>query len=186
MTKSQRTLILFFLIATLPVVASYVLFALWKPESHTNHGELLALKSAGLGGLKVEGSTISVEQAVAKKWIFLTVQPAECEVRCQKKLYLMRQIRIAQNEGMAHVERVWVITGEGKIDPQLLKQHTGLYLARVGSAKDLPDLMLGKDPGAYIYLIDPKGNLVLRYDDQKSPKGILKDLAHLLRFSGLV
>ncbi len=187
MTKSQKTLTLFFLLATLPVVGSYILYAVWRPESHTNHGQLLMLKSAGLNELKLEGVNEEkfVGPAVSKKWVFLTVQSAQCDARCQHKLYLMRQIRTAQNESMEHVDRVWLITGEGAVDPQLLKKHPGLRLARVAKHEQLPQLMLGTDPGAYIFLIDPNGNLVLRYDDQSSPKGMLKDLARLLRYSGL-
>jgi hypothetical protein len=38
-------------------------------------------------------------------------------------------------------------------------------------------------PGDRIYLIDPLGNLVLRYAPGADPSGIRRDLARLLRLS---
>lgn len=185
MTKSQRTLVLFFIIGTLPVIGSYALYSWWKPSSQTNHGELLNMQSAGLQKLLPEGDTPekTLGEVVQKKWVFLTVQSANCDDRCKQKLYLMRQIRTAQNQNMERVERVWVITGAGEPDPELLKFHRGLHVARVTDIAKLPELPLDPDFGAYIFIIDPLGNLVLRYDDQSTPKGILKDLGRLLRFS---
>ncbi|AJP47513.1 hypothetical protein PG1C_01615 [Rugosibacter aromaticivorans] len=187
MTKAQRTLTLLFIIGTLPVIASYGLYLWWKPLSQTNHGELLETHPAGLQELWPEGANSgkTLGEVVRKKWVFLTVQSANCDARCQQKLYLMRQIRTAQNENMERVERVWVILGEGQPDPQLLKLHPGLHLTRVTDLTKLSQLPLSTDSGAFIFLIDPLGNLVLRYDDRSEPKGILKDLGRLLRFSGL-
>jgi hypothetical protein len=97
----------------------------------------------------------------------------------------MRQIRTAQGEKMDHIERAWVILGEGQPDPGLLKLHPGLYLARASGMASLAPLPLGSDPGAFIFVIDPLGNLVMRYDDSVEPKDILKDVTRLLRFSGI-
>lgn len=187
MTKTKRTLLLLLAVGTLPVIASYVVYLWWQPTSRMNHGELLETRSAGLRELPAEGTADgnTVADLVQKKWVYLTVQPASCDVRCQRKLYLMRQVRTAQNENMLRVERVWVIVGDGKPDAQLLAAHPGLYLARVTDLTKLAHLPLGQDAGAAIFLIDPLGNLVLRYDDRSSPQGMLKDLGRLLRYSSL-
>jgi hypothetical protein len=34
-----------------------------------------------------------------------------------------------------------------------------------------------------VYLIDPLGNLVMRYGPEANPKGMLEDLKHLLKLS---
>jgi len=187
MTKTQRTLLLFLAIGTLPILASYALHLWWQPTSRMNHGELLETRPAGLQELQAEGVAHgqTIADQVQKKWVYLTVQPANCDARCQRKLYLMRQARTAQNENMLRVERVWVIVGDGKPDAQLLAAHPGLHLARVTDIAKLAHLPLRQDAGATIFLIDPLGNLVLRYDDRSSPQGMLKDLGRLLRYSGL-
>lgn len=184
MTKTRRTLLLLIAVGTLPIIASYALYAWWRPASHMNHGELLETRSAGLQGLKTDdGRTLA--EAVAKKWVLLTVQPASCDTRCQNKLYLMRQIRTAQNENMLRLERVWIVPGLEQPDPQLLAVLPGLHLVHAPEQGMLQSLPLRADPGAAIFLIDPLGNLVLRYDDHSEPKGMLADLRRLLRYSGL-
>jgi len=85
---------------------------------------------------------------------------------------------------MLRIERVWAVTGPGQPDPALLAVHPGLRLAHARE-DELKPLPLGGDAGAYIFLIDPLGNLVLRYDESTNPKGMLADLRRLLRYSGL-
>lgn len=184
MTKTHRTLLLLIAVGTLPIIASYALYAWWRPAAHMNHGELLETRSAGLQGMKTDDGR-NLADAVAKKWVLLTVQPASCDVRCQNKLYLMRQIRTAQNENMLRLERVWIVPGLEQPDPQLLAALPGLHLVHAAEQSTLQSLPLGADAGAAIFLIDPLGNLVLRYDDHSEPKGMLADLRRLLRYSGL-
>ena len=180
-------MVFFILSGLFLVIGPYVFYAWWKPVAQVNKGELLETRSAGLQLLALEGviPVKMLSESVKKKWVFLTVQVANCDARCQKKLYLMRQIRIAQGENMDRLERVWVILGDGQPDPQLLKIHPGLLLARAPTLASLAQLPLSTDSGAYIFLIDPLGNLVMRYDDKSEPKDILKDISRLLRFSGI-
>lgn len=187
MTKAQRVIVLFFIIGLFLVLGPYVFYSWWKPVAQINKGKLLETRSAGLQLLVLEGVTPvkMLADSVKKKWVFLTVQTADCDARCQNKLYLMRQIRTAQGENMDRIERVWVILGEGQPDPKLLKAHPGLHLTRASNLASLEQLPLGKDPGACIFVIDPLGNLVIRYDDRSEPKDLLKDMGRLLRFSGI-
>ncbi|MNT98715.1 hypothetical protein D3C72_2413630 [compost metagenome] len=41
----------------------------------------------------------------------------------------------------------------------------------------------GKVEGAQLWIVDPHGNLVLRYDSRSQGKAILNDLRHLLKIS---
>lgn len=183
MTKTRRTLLLLIAVGTFPIIASYGLYLWWRPASHMNHGELLETRSAGLQEMKTDAGR-NLGETVAKKWVLLTVQSATCDARCQNKLYLMRQIRTAQNENMLRIERVWIVPGMEQPDSRLLAALPGLHLVHVEQNK-LQSLPLGTDTGAFIFLIDPLGNLVLRYDDRSEPKGMLADIRRLLRYSGL-
>jgi len=44
-------------------------------------------------------------------------------------------------------------------------------------------LPAARSPADHIYVIDPLGNLVLRYARDADPAGIIKDLARLLKIS---
>ncbi len=61
----------------------------------------------------------------------------------------------------------------------LLAQHPGLVTVRV------PAAVAAKFPGGAtsVYLLDPLGNLVLRYPDDPDIKGIARDLTRLLKAS---
>jgi cytochrome oxidase Cu insertion factor (SCO1/SenC/PrrC family) len=43
--------------------------------------------------------------------------------------------------------------------------------------------LLGSDAHDHVYLLDPLGNIVLRYGPEASSKGMLKDVKKLLRNS---
>jgi cytochrome c oxidase subunit 2 len=73
----------------------------------------------------------------------------------------------------------WLFTGDAMPAPEFLAQHPGLVVARV------PAGALAALPGGEraISLIDPLGNLVLRYPGDPDINGIAKDLSRLLRAS---
>ncbi len=63
--------------------------------------------------------------------------------------------------------------------PRCSPQHPGLVVVRV------PEAVAGRFPGGAdaLYLIDPLGNLVLRYPGDPDIKGVAKDLTRLLKAS---
>lgn len=183
--KSNRTLLLIAAVSILPVVGSYLLYQWWRPSSQMNHGELVATRPLAMASLQnaADGTPLP-GPGLKGKWVLLTVQTAACDERCRRKLYYMRQVRTATNENMERIERVWLLDGAGSPDRQLLAEHPGLWVARAPDAsfvRALPPAAAGTEP--YIYLIDPLGNIVLRYDETFNPKGMLKDLGRLLKYS---
>ena len=185
--KSNYTLLLIAAVCLLPLVGSYLLYQWWRPSSQMNHGELLETRPLAMALLQnaADGKPLP-GPGLRGKWMLLTVQPAACDDRCRRKLYFMRQVRTATNENMERIERVWLLDGAGEPDEKLRVEHPGLWLARTADTSWTAPLASGKVVGgtdAYIYLIDPLGNLVLRYDESFNPKGMLKDLARLLKYS---
>lgn len=183
---SNRTLLVIVAVSIFPIVGSYLLYQWWRPSSQMNHGELVETRPLTMASL-VEAATGTPlpGPGLKGKWVLLTAQPATCDERCRLKLYYMRQVRTATNENMGRIERVWVLDGAGTPDKQLLAEHPGLWLAR-GNDANWPRSLPVKGPvDTYIYLIDPLGNVVLRYDETFNAKGMLKDLGRLLKYSRL-
>ena len=115
--------------------------------------------------------------AVRGKWVLVSFDAAACDAYCEKKLYFMRQVRRAQGKEQARVERLWVVTDAGAPRPELLAAIEGTHLARNAS---------GEFPGersAHIYLVDPLGNLMMRFPRDPDPSRMLKDLQRLLKYS---
>ena len=79
--------------------------------------------------------------------------------------------------------RVWLqATDAPALARQFLAEHPGLIVARVDPAQwaALPGVA---GPLRNIYLIDPLGNIVLRYPADPDIKRMAKDLDRLLRAS---
>lgn len=181
--EGKRPLLWMFALCLLSLFASYGAYLWWRPAQQMNHGELLETRLLPATMLQEPSGRQFPFETLRGKWLLLTVQSAACDARCQLKLYSMRQVRTAQNENMMRIERLWLVTGEGNPAAELLAQHPGLRVARLADPAWLSALPVRREAGEHIYLIDPLGNLVLRYNDESDAKGMLKDLVRLLKIS---
>ncbi len=160
----------------------------WHPGGHVNAGELItparplpALALPLLG----EGNTDS--NFLKRKWTFLYVEKGDCAESCRRRLYDTRQIRLALDRDMDRVQRVLVAEG-GCCDARFLHdEHPDLIVIRATPAA-APLLALLPDGGSAeprVYLIDPLGNLMMFYEADVKPKGMLEDIKRLLRLSSI-
>jgi hypothetical protein len=143
----------------------------WAPGQAANYGELIAPRP--LSGPPLD--------ALRGKWVLVSFDAAACDAYCEKKLYFMRQVRTAQHKNMGRVERLWLLTDAGKPRAELLAAIEGTRLAALKdspAAKDFPG-----DLTDHIYVVDPNGNLMMRFPREPDPSLILKDLQRLLRLS---
>jgi hypothetical protein len=106
----------------------------------------------------------------------------------------MRQIRLTTGRERERVERVWLVTDQGQPDAALLAEHEGLWVVRVApdrKADALVDNWLSvaaqsasQNAGASnIWVVDPLGNLMMRFPDNPDPNGMKKDMNRLLKAS---
>jgi hypothetical protein len=132
---SSRTKFLLLVgVFVVPVVAAYLAYFGWRPAGHKNYGELISVTPLQqTQGSLLDGEAFDLGQ-LQGKWLMLHVGPAACDARCERQLYLMRQIRIAQGKGQSRIERVWVLTDAGVPAAQLLEEYPGMHVWRPGSA----------------------------------------------------
>ncbi len=133
-------------------------------------------------------------------WTLMYVVEDECDAACEKNLYHMRQVRLALNQRKDRVRRVAVVQAPDQLPAELLAEHRGLVV--VGGAPQARDGLVeqvrtapvdglapdGSDSGGAapldgIWLLDPNGNLVLRFAPELDPRNMLKDVKHLLKVS---
>ncbi|NMG75973.1 hypothetical protein GPA25_14485 [Aromatoleum diolicum] len=172
------------LICALPVVASYLTYYLWQPDGRVNYGELIppaALPAQPLTG--VAGQPEFHRREFYGHWTLLFAGPGACDLVCEQALYLMRQSRLAQGQDMERVARLWLVADP--VDPasDLLAHHNGLRLARASAVwlQQLPDAAAGR----HVYLVDPLGNVMMRFPEKADPRRVIKDLQRLLKYSAL-
>lgn len=169
----------------LPTALAYLAYGglEWRPSAQKNYGELLpSTPVSGTAGVWLDGALPGFERTRGK-WVLVYVGPAACGEACSKRLYYMRQTRILQDAERHRVELVWVLTDDGNVDAALLQAVPGLHVWRPADAafsRQFPPDRTGANP---IFLIDPMGNLVLRFPDPPEAKGMMKDLKLLLKAS---
>lgn len=194
--RSRRALWLLAALFFVPLVVAFVLYyALphWRPASSTSHGDLVT-PARPLPALPFRVAEIGREPIVDPhfwqgKWSLMYTGPAACNERCQQALVDMRQVRLALNQDMSRVQRVFVPVGEC-CDEDTFAEHEGLLIAQLPPAElprfyaQLPVYEDGPpDEAGRIYVVDPLGNLMMSYSATAPAAGMLKDLKKLLKLS---
>ena len=181
--SGRRTLPLLALVALAPIVASYVAYYWLAPTKRMNYGELLDPRPApAIAGKYPDGKPFALVE-LRGKWVLLVVSGPDCGDVCRRALYATRVARTIQGREQDRVVRVWLQPAAAPAPPaELLAGHPGLVAARVAPV-ELTRLPIDAGGAAGILLLDPHGNLVLRYGDDPDVERLAKDLEHLLRAS---
>jgi hypothetical protein len=180
--RSTLTLWLILAVCAAPIIASYVAYYVWQPSGHVNYGELIAPRSLPDAPLATVDGHFFRWSELRGRWVLLVADRAECDERCRTKLVYTRQVRLAQGKETERIERVWLVTDGGSPDRDLLAQHPELHLVR-GTAPDAVMLPASVSPRDHVYVVDPLGNLMMRFPADPDPRRMLKDISRLLRHS---
>ena len=175
----KRTLLLIAAVTVAPVIASYAAYYLFPRSPAVNYGTLLPTAPIeGIEGTRPDGSRFRLED-LRGRWVLLALGRGDCGAPCERRLYATRQARTMQGREQERVVRAWLIAGEAAPPAALLAQHPELVVVRV------PEAVPARFPGGAdaLYLLDPLGNLVLRYPDDPDIKGVARDLTRLLKAS---
>ena len=178
---NRSTLWLILAVCAAPVVASYLVYHFWRPAAQVNYGTLIEPRPLADVELTFQGRPFRLSE-LKGDWVLLTAGPAKCDDACREKLVYMRQVRLAQGRESGRVERLWLLTDAANPDPALLADHIGLRIARGGEAL-VSALPAPRDPADHVYVVDPLGNLMMRFPERPDPRRMLNDLSRLLRHS---
>lgn len=182
---NRRKLLLLLALMCAPVVISYALyFSGYKPES-THYGDLIPIVKVTGSVTNQTDNTILRMKDLHGKWVLVTVDSGYCDEACQKKLYLMRQVRLIQGKEMHRIERLWLINDNVIPDTGLLRQYEGTFFASAKDSEILDFIETKETQTKHIYLIDPIGNLMMRFPIDLDGKKMGQDLKRLLHVSQL-
>jgi len=172
-----------------PMIASYITYYVIKPSGRTNYGALIDPRAhpiPAMASTSLDGKPTPLE-TYKGKWIMLKVGGSDCQQECQDQLFAMRQLRTMQGKQMERIERVWLITDNEPLETMLLRVNDGTRMLRAPAdvvAKWLPVEQGGKLE-EHIYLIDPLGNLMMRFPAKPDPAKVKKDISKLLKASAI-
>ncbi|MBI4293373.1 MAG: cytochrome C oxidase subunit I [Betaproteobacteria bacterium] len=166
-----------------PLVAAYLVYGLWPPERQMNYGELinpLPLPREKLP--RVDGRAFELGE-LKGRWVMVQVDEARCAEACRTKLYHMRQVRLTQGRDLHRIERLWLVADDAPVAPPLIESYAGTHIVRARDSMLLAQFSARHDARDHIYLIDPLGNLMLRFPRNADPSRMKKDLERLLKVS---
>jgi len=187
--RKRGNWILFIVIAicAAPMIFSYLTYYVIKPQGRTNYGDVLDPRAYPMPELSLrtlDGKPVTLD-AYKGKWIMLQVDRSDCAKPCTDKLYYMRQLRLTQGKEKDRVERVWLIQDDAPLQTVLMREYDGTHMLRTDPEKLSAWLPVDKGTTVteHLYLIDPLGNLMMRFPKNPDANRIKKDLGKLLKAS---
>ncbi|MGH8422080.1 MAG: hypothetical protein ACRER3_06965 [Pseudomonas fluorescens] len=174
--RLQLLLILLGVIGPMILATGMYKLQFWVPEGRSYHGELI-----GNGQTRADLGV----QAQEDRWQILVTAPKDCSVDCQQLVYLARQIQIGlgRDAGRASHALATAQPLSSEYDAKLTREYPQLQrypLSLTDFQKTAGDKAVPQ-----LWIIDPHGNLVLRYDPTVKGKDLLNDLRHLLKLSNI-
>jgi len=145
----------------------------WISGPAANYGELITPPRPLAGPL----------ERLRGKWVLVTFDNVNtCADACERKLYIVRQVRRAQGENAARVTRLWITTDGGRPAGALLEAIAGTEFSDADAELEraFPGPIL-----EWIYLVDPRGNLMMRFPASPDPTRMIRDLERLLKYSSV-
>ncbi|MFO1353073.1 MAG: hypothetical protein U1F68_21315 [Gammaproteobacteria bacterium] len=171
---------------------AWILVDHWRPDRLNHHGDLLqpAQPVTSFTARRLDGQPLD-SRYFHHHWTLVVADPgADCAERCRKALYYARQIRLALGKDLARVQTLFLAVTAPSADfsAWFAQEHAAMTLAVANT--DTVQMFTAAFPpvpatDSRIFLLDPLGNLLLRYSVDTDPKGIIQDMERLLKYSAI-
>jgi hypothetical protein len=181
--RNLRTVALLGALFLIPLVAAFCMYygASWRPAQRTNHGDLI------LPARQLPRASAVYAKNFTHRWSLVYVGAGACDDACASALFVMRQTHLGLNNDMERVQRVFVASGDAPARDSLVREYPGLTIvqARGLEGEELLRQFPAQDRAQVIFIVDPLGNLMMRFDARTNPKGLHEDLVRLLKLSNI-
>ena len=190
-TKNKVTIIALLAVFILPLVLSWFFYFYGDLSGDKkNHGSLIQ-PIRSLPDVELFDSYENRDKKLFGKWSIVYLHNGPCQQACVDNLYKLRQIRLATSKYAHRLQRVLILEQNtpGLYEQALSDEYKGQLLLFRDSLPDgfidqfvLADETDPADKGR-IYIIDPLGNLMMSYEADSDPIGIIEDLRLLIKVS---
>lgn len=174
--RLQLLLILFGVIGPMILATGMYKLNFWVPDGRSYHGELI-----GNGQTRADLGV----QADEDRWQMLVTAPKDCSVDCQQLVYLARQIQIGLGRDASRASHALAAAQPLASDYEAKLTREYPQLQRYPMDLTTFSKATGDKTTPQLWIIDPHGNLVLRYDPTVKGKDLLNDLRQLLKLSNI-
>ncbi len=190
--NNKLALIAVFLVFLLPVMTATLMHSEWfdwQPASMRNHGELvqpvLPVRDFEITLTSDTGAEAISRDALLDRWMLVYYHPTGCAEACLENLYWLRQVRRAQDRHQPDVGLVFAAREPAGTETR--EQILGLaddFLILAGpEAEPFWNQLPGEAVNAAFFILDPAGNIILRYPEDADHNGIRRDLRRLLTWT---
>lgn len=188
--RGRWMLVLLGLVCAAPIIASYFTYYVIKPKGgSTNHGTLIEPQRPIPADLQVTDETGRTVPLASLRgvWLFVMTDRSACDDACAQKLYFMRQIRVTQAGERHRLTMVWLRSDAGAIPPKVLEAYpdTRRLVADPAAVAAWLPADAGTTDSDHLYLVDPNGNLMMRFPKNPNPSKIKTDVTKLLKWSSI-
>ena len=190
--KSRVTLLVLFIVFFGPLLVAMVMFAVRGQFSFLSADSYGTLIHPAQPIVRFDFETNSQSKQSLEflqgKWTYLYYAENPCGLQCEAALFKIRQIRLAVGKDSNRVQYLLLATSKNSspIQKNIFARHKNLITGKLLNwkttleAQKQEQLQVG-----FIYVIDPVGNLMMKYDVDATSKGMLGDLKKLLRISNI-
>jgi hypothetical protein len=185
--RGRRQLLIVAAVFLLPVAIAFALYygQVWRPAGSSNKGALIApARPLAVAGLRNPDGTPADAGVFQGKWSLIYIGDGACDAACRTALVFARQSRLALNNEMTRVQRIFLATGNCCATDYFKAEHAGL-IALDASASEAQVFLAQFPPerASTLYIVDPLGNLMMKHDASHTSKDLLSDLKKLLKLS---
>ncbi len=174
-----------------PVALAYLIFFFVDVKSFVNHGEILnPIVHIASFELKNKQDEIIAEKELTYKWRLISFLGKDCDQQCEKRLFDTRQIHTSLAKDQHRLSRMFVhLEPAGDALSKLITEtHPGVI--QVNGNANIIIKALGVNIRGDVsirnnetYIMDPMGNVMMRFTQEQPEKEFLYDLKKLLKAS---
>lgn len=170
-----------------PVVLAYVMFFFANVSSFTNKGEILN-PIVHITSLKLKDASdmLIAEDSLTYKWRLISFVGSDCDKACNSRLFDARQIHKSLGKNQHRVLRMIVHLQKPSADMEKLMESEFPNALNVYGDEAIISSALGETSRINdyeIYIMDPMGNIMMRFTQDQPNKDFYKDLKKLLKAS---
>jgi hypothetical protein len=188
--RGRWTLLLIALICAAPVIGSYFTYYVIKPKGGTtSYGALIDPQRPIPESMVVTGDDGKPMKlaSLRGRWLLVSVDSSACDKACATKLYFMRQVRATQGPERDRVVEVWLRTDAANVPDVIQKAYpdTKKLVADPTALTAWLPVDAGTTLTDHIFVVDPNGNLMMRFPKDPNPSKIKTDITKLLKWSSI-
>jgi len=185
----RLALVIIAAIFVLPLVLAYLMYSgsiEYNPVETRNLGTLLTPPvPVDLAGLETLPNGAQGLGDLEKHWVVLHRLPATCDTSCTEAVTALRQVHRATGRNQSRIRMLLLAPQRDEgLAERLHDIYPAFHLA-VAEPQLLRELDGIPSAAGDTYLIDPLGNIMMRYAAGFDPNDLKKDLKRLLTWSKL-